>query len=228
MKKTLLGEENMEWNDLIYARQSFNLFDKDEIIPDEHVHKMMEDLCATLPSKQGRYPYFIDVFNWSDPEKRMWMYDYCTWIDDNPDNPKPYNRQPQMLAPIIFTFTVPNQKVTDFSVPEQDWPIGLRIDSTEVSYYEIGFAAMHLCHAATDLGYHTGFCACIPDYTVLAKNIGYEDATTCLVLGIGTMPEGMSQKSNDFVCPIDNIHYKRGVHWNQPRPEIGKFIKYHS
>ena len=30
----------MEWNDLIYNRETFNLFDKDEKIPDEHVNKM--------------------------------------------------------------------------------------------------------------------------------------------------------------------------------------------
>ena len=37
-----------------------------------------------------------------------------------------------------------------------------------------------------------------------------------------------AQKSNDFICPIDGSEYKRGVNWNQPRPEIGKFIKYHN
>jgi len=218
----------MEWNDLIYNRETFNLFDKDEKIPDEHVNKMMKDICATLPSKQGRYPYFIDVFNWNDPQKRMWMYQYCTWIDEDHSNPHSYNPQPQMLAPILFTFTVPKDVKKDFDVPEDNWEIGTRIDSIEVSYYEIGFAAMHLAHAATDLGYHTGFCACIPDYVKLAKYIGYDDAITCLTLGIGTMPEGMTQKSNDFICPIDGSEYKRGVNWNQPRPEIGKFIKYHN
>lgn len=217
----------MDWNELIYARKSFNNFDRNEVIPDEHIEKIMEDLCATLPSKQGRYPYFIDVFNWKDPEMRIWMYEFCTWIDDNPKNPKPFNRQPQMLAPVVFTFTVPTERVTDFVTPKDGWPIGTMIDTIDVSYLEVGLAAMHINHAVYNLGYHAGFCACIPDSSTLAKKIGYETGQTVLCLGVGSMPEGMNQRSNDFICPIDKIHYKRGVHWNQPRPEVGKFIKYH-
>jgi hypothetical protein len=123
---------------------------------------------------------------------------------------------------------VPNNEIVDYDVPETDWPIGDRIDSIEVSYYEVGLAAMHLCHAATNLGYYTGFCACMPNFEELAEYIGYEDSSTVLAMGIGSIPEGLTRQSSDFFCPIDQKWYKRGLHWNQPRPEIGKFIKYHT
>ena len=220
----------MDWNELIYSRHSFNNFNMNEVIPEEHVEKLMNDLCATLPSKQGRYPYFIDVFNWSNKDLRLWMYEYCTWIDKDSSNHKPFNKQPQMAAPLLITFTVPTTPITDLPVPEADWPIGVMIDNVAQSHMEVGMAAMHIVHAAYDLGYQAGFCGCIPDPSYFAKKIGYDNHQTWVCLGIGTKPnfDHNPEAEGYWRCPVDGIVYKRGVHSNQPRPEVGKFIKYHN
>ncbi|MGA1256801.1 MAG: hypothetical protein ACO3YZ_06740 [Candidatus Nanopelagicaceae bacterium] len=153
----------MDWLKLIAARKQTLNFNPHETTDWNQIEKILDLLHRYLPSKQNQCPYQIDVLGWNNPELRTQIF-YKTLPPDDNNEFSEWEWNPQTLAPVLFC---------------------LSSDSTRTAKTEIGMAGLFIVYAATDLGYHTGFCGCINDGVGIAKLLGYHDLETRLIIGIG-------------------------------------------
>lgn len=179
------GDQTMNFNDILYARRQEKVFLPDEVIPSDVLDDILYHFHATIPSKQGEYPYYVDVLDWSDEELRHDLY----WHSFNEDDDRQVSaKNPQTLAPILMCLTI----------DKRDEVFG---------HIEVGIAAMHLAYAITDAGWESGFCGCVIRPDEVAEKLGYtkENHITQLMIGVGK-----HNPSGRYICPISGTEKKTG------------------
>lgn len=192
----------MDWNELIYKRHQEKVFLPDEVIPDDVIDSILQNFYETMPSKQGEFPYYIDVLDESDNDLRMFIY--------------------------LKSFTTGADPITDFTNPQTLAPRLICISANEkknnvFSYIETGLAAMHLSYAITNAGWEYGFCGCINDPHEVAEKLGHTDGkATQLILGVGK-----HNPTGQFWCPIGERYKKTGPNRNEYKPPFEQIIKKH-
>ena len=163
---------------------------------------VIELFPSNMPSKQDRFPYQIDILDWSDKALRKDIM-YGTMPDAFPGQKCIYNNQ--VLAPVLVCFTYRYNDPHRYVAPE-----------------EIGMAVMSLTYLLQSNGFLTSFCQCIQDSDNLGKRITGEDNTTLnMILPVGqhaytkhrTMPnpfeeEELHLKTNPIHQNTPNIKYQ--------------------
>jgi hypothetical protein len=166
-----------------------------------------------VPSKQNKFPYTIDVFDWSDPNLRNDMFfhthrDVTESVTTDPGNP-------QTLAPILLTFT--HRIMTNEDIGSQ---VELKEEGykSTISELEIGIVSTMLMLAFEDAGLSTGFCQCINEKDVLGKKLNRDRVV--LMMGVG-----YPSNSTTYFDPRINAQKKIPAYSNK-KPPIEKIVTY--
>lgn len=191
----------MEFKDLIYTRRQEKVFLENEKMPEEILDEILQQYYETIPSKQVKFPYKVDVLDWSDIELRHFLYRSSF---ESGNDPVTCSDNPQTLAPHLICLTADINKNSLFC------------------YIEQGMAAMHLAYAITNRGYSAGFCGCISNPFEVAEALGYEPKRfeTNLMIGVGKRKD-----SGLYHCPIGNVTKKSGANRNEVKPEFNSWIR---
>ena len=191
----------MDWNELIYTRRQEKVFQENVCIPDEILDKILQQYYETMPSKQGLFPYKVDVLDWSNVDLRHFLYRHSFDLDDDPVT---CSKNPQTLAPHLICLTADTKKDSYFCNIEK------------------GMAAMHFSYAITNYGYSTGFCGCVSNPSGVAEALGYDPKffETNLMIGVGKRKD-----SGLYHCPIGNVTKKNGANRNEVKPEFNSWIR---
>lgn len=160
-------------------RSTFN-FDLNKDFDMDAFKNVIELFSSNMPSKQHKFPYQIDILDWSNRELRKDIM-YGT-TPRNPDRRlAKFNNQ--NLAPVLVCFTH-------------------RFDPEPyVAPVEIGMALMSLTYLLQSNGFLTSLCQCIEDPNNLGKRITGEDNTTLrMILPVGqhAYPKGTRTIPNPF------------------------------
>lgn len=155
----------MKWDRLVKQRQQELLFDKDEIISKEQISNVLHLMHREMPSKQGEYPFHIDVLDWSNVSLRKYLIKNTLASDGRMNT--------QMLAPILFCFS--------------------EIENEYFSRMEIGIASLFLSFALKDIGLNSGFCGCVQNNNKIASKLKRNNSTTVLFLGVGKTVEELRE-----------------------------------
>jgi hypothetical protein len=138
---------------------------------------------SNMPSKQFKFPYQIDILDWSDRQLRKDIF-YGTMPRGDTIKGKFNN---QILAPVLISFTE-------------------EIPGEYIAPVEIGMALMALTYLLQSNGFLTSFCQCIEDPNSLGPRITGKDNTTLRVIlpvGQHAYPEGTPSIPNPFGEPIN-------------------------
>ena len=148
----------------INRRSTFN-FDLTKDFDMDAFKNVIELFSSNMPSKQHKFPYQIDILDWSNRELRKDIM-YGTTPRDPDRRAAKFNNQ--NLAPVLVCFTH-------------------RLDPEPyVAPVEIGMALMSLTYLLRSNGFLTSLCQCIEDPNNLGKRITGEDNTTLrMILPIG-------------------------------------------
>jgi nitroreductase len=154
----------MDWQQILNnKKQTYCWTDQ---IPDRKIiEQILEEVHLKCPSKQNKVPYSIEVLDWSNKERRNQIFK-DTWCDSNTPEDR---RNPQVLAPYLFTFTFRDTNDEDANSNAQ---------------LEIGLAAMFVVLSAANYGLNAGFCSC------------YQKNDINLMVGIGYAGENMGMYWN--------------------------------
>ena len=147
----------MKWDKLVKLRQQEMLFDKDEIIDKEQISHALRLMHKAMPSKQGEFPFYVDVIDWKDHSFRDYLVKNTLASDGRINT--------QMLAPVLFCFS--------------------EIDNEYFSRMEIGIASLFLSFALRSVGLNSGFCGCVQNNRKIAKKLKRTSSTTVLFLAAG-------------------------------------------
>lgn len=147
----------------INRRSTFN-FDLTKDFDMDAFKNVIELFSSNMPSKQHKFPYQIDILDWSNRELRKDIM-YGT-TPGYPVCKAKFNNQ--NLAPVLVCFTH-------------------RLDPEPyVAPVEIGMALMSLTYLLQSNGFLTSLCQCIEDPNNLGKRITGEDNTTLrMILPVG-------------------------------------------
>lgn len=146
-------------------RSTFN-FDLTKDFDMDAFKNVIELFSSNMPSKQHKFPYRIDILDWSDRELRKDIF-YGTMPDTFPGQKYIYNNQ--VLAPVLVCFTYRYNDPYRYIAPE-----------------EIGMAVMSLTYLLQSNGFLTSYCQCIQESNNLGKRITGEDNTTLnMILPVG-------------------------------------------
>ena len=138
---------------------------------------------SNMPSKQFKFPYQIDILDWSDRQLRKDIF-YGTMPGGDTIKCKFNN---QILAPVLISFTE-------------------EIPGEYIAPVEIGMALMALTYLLQSNGFLTSFCQCIEDPNSLGPRITGKDNTTLRVIlpvGQHAYPKGTRTIPNPFGEPIN-------------------------
>jgi hypothetical protein len=179
-------------------RSTFN-FDLTKKFDMDLFKNIIELFSSNMPSKQHKFPYQIDILDWSNKELRKKIF-YGTLPRSFPGERNVYNNQ--VLAPVLISFTE-------------------EIPGEYIAPIEIGMAVMALTYLLQSNGFLTAFCECIEHPDNLGKLITNKDNTTVrvfLCVGQHAYSKGIKSIPNPFGKPI-------GPKWNSPHLGIPN-IKY--
>ena len=155
----------MQWKKLVQRRRQEILFDKDEIIDRDILSEVLHMMHRQMPSKQGQFPFDIDVLDWSNNSLRNYLIKNTVASDGRMNM--------QMLAPILLCFSTKDDSGSEM---------------------EIGIASMFLSLALKDIGLNSGFCACIQNNDKIASKLKRgKESSTVLFLGVGKNVERNKQ-----------------------------------
>lgn len=184
------------FNKLYLKRRSTFNFDLTKDFDMDAFKTVIELFSSNMPSKQHKFPYRIDILDWSDRELRKDIF-YGT-------KPVPFTGQRcfynnQTLAPILICFTC-------------------AIPTPNVAKLEIGMASMALTYLLQSNGFLTSFCQCIQDEDAGTRITGEDNTSLELILSVGqhAYPKNINSIPNPF-APDDVIHCKYNpIHQNIP------------
>jgi hypothetical protein len=163
-------------------RSTFN-FDLTKDFDMDAFKNVIELFSSNMPSKQFKFPYQIDILDWSDRQLRKDIF-YGTMPRGDTIKGKFNN---QILAPVLISFTE-------------------EIPGEYIAPVEIGMALMALTYLLQSNGFLTSFCQCIEDPNSLGPRITGKDNTTLRVIlpvGQHAYPEGTPSIPNPFGEPIN-------------------------
>jgi len=178
-------------------RSTFN-FDLNKDFDIDAFKNVIELFSSNMPSKQFKFPYQIDILDWSDRQLRKDIF-YGTMPSEDTIKCKFNN---QILAPVLIIFTE--------EIPRE-----------YIAPVEIGMALMALTYLLQSNGFLTSFCQCIEDPDSLGPRITGKDNTTLRVIlpvGQHAYPKGTHTIPNPFGEPIS-------AKWNIPHVDTPN-IKY--
>lgn len=185
-------------------RSTFN-FDLTKDFDMDAFKNVIELFSSNMPSKQHKFPYRIDILDWSDRELRKDIL-YGTMPNPFPGQKCIYNHQ--VLAPVLICFN---------SV----------VPAPYISQMEIGMTLMALTYLLQSNGFLTSFCQCINQSTWLGTRItGEENTTLEMILPVGqhaypkdtlTIPNPFEEtpiylKGNPIHQNTPNIKYQIDTH----------------
>ena len=64
------------YEELYIKRNQCNLFSKKKV-DNNVIDKIINDFYNNVPSKQSKYPYFVDILDWSNPDIRLEIFKNC-------------------------------------------------------------------------------------------------------------------------------------------------------
>jgi len=178
-------------------RSTFN-FDLTKDFDMDAFKNVIELFSSNMPSKQHKFPYRIDILDWSDRELRKDIL-YGTMPNTFPGQKCIYNNQ--VLAPVLICFN---------SV----------VPAPYVSQMEIGMALMALTYLLQSNGFLTSFLQCIQESDNLGKRItGEENTTLEMILPVGqhAYPKDTLTIPNPFE---ETTIYLKGNPTHQNTPNI--------
>lgn len=198
-----------EFRDLIQERKTTFAFSNVEV-PRNTVEDILLDLHMYVPSKQNSMPYYIDVLDWSNPELRNNIFEWC-WRDPKHDVHTDKGN-PQVLAPYLFVFT---PKPTDKS--SNDYAEAM---------IEIGIASSFIVWNAQSRGLSTGYCACVQDALKISEALGRPKKEVSVLLGMGYKDENATKYIDPRInaekeFPKDHSYHKSN------QENIGNYIIWH-
>lgn len=164
----------MDWKQILQKRrQTFHW--KDEIPPRELIDQILEEVHSFCPSKQLIVPWNLHVYDWSNKDLRLEMFQKSWCSSDKPDD----IRNPQILAPYLFVFSKRTPQIEDYlpdektvnKAKEEEWGVYDQIqffadhnNARSQTNIEIGMAAMFTAYSAVDKGLDVGFCCNFHEY----------------------------------------------------------------
>lgn len=200
----------MNWLDLIEQTQHCQRnWDLDKSV-DQEIIDWLFDVGYTMPTKQNLSSFQIVAFT------DRTMIEYLTASAVNKGWHGRQVKNPQMLAPVVFTFFEKQDR--DEKKRSQEKRQGNNTTMTE-----IGLAAGAMALAANNIGLRTGFCKCfyplesgkdkknkvaraLRNYKIKGTDIG-------LALGVGYPVEGL-------LSNIDNNKFDHGQFKKKPQTKI--------
>lgn len=202
----------MNFNSIIENRKT-NFSWSDQEVDKQLITDIITKVINCVPSKQNKFPYTIDVFDWSDSDLRNDIF-FHTHRDVNESvNTDPGN--PQTLAPILLIFTHRIMSDTD---------IGSQVELKEEGYkstisnLEIGIVSTMLMLAFEDAGLSTGFCQCINQKDMLGKKLNRDKVV--LMMGVG-----YSSNATTYFDPRIAAQKKIPAYSNK-KPSIENIVTY--
>lgn len=214
--------DNDSWKRIIQARQSWPLFKKDPI--DRSVIKeILDDLYDFMPSKQNKYPFYIKLFNWNDPDLRNYIFKECHRNED--DSIEADLGNPQVLAPWLVAFSYRTPDLNNETERREYSDITAVVRQGQL---EIGIASTFIAYACEARNIQTGFCGCIRNPDQLAEKIGMPGGHVSLFMGIGiadkTATEYLDPRTNTIKkLSNSNLYHKdrkikkeEFILWNDP------------
>lgn len=178
-------------------RSSFN-FDNSKDFDMKAFKKVLKVFSSNMPSKQHKYPYQLDIIDWSDKDLRREIF-YGT-MPDPTDVKCMYNNQ--ILAPVLISFT-------------HEFP------GENIAPVEIGMAVMALTLLLHSNGFSTSFCECIEDPNYLGKLITNKESTVRVFLCVGQ--HVYNQRATTMPNPFGE---QIATKWDKQK-SIFSNIKYH-
>tara|TARA_B100000686_G_C16739931_1_gene945965 strand:+ start:1245 stop:1868 length:624 start_codon:yes stop_codon:yes gene_type:complete len=184
----------MHFKDVVKTGKQNFIFDLEKKVPKEIITSALSDLHWYMPSKQRKMPFHIDVLDWSDPAKRLKIYEHTYRVTPTEDDS--YN--PQALAPwlLVFSPRFISEKEIDGN---NEYREPRYVD--QQAHMEIGMASLFLMYIFTSRKLNTGFCRCIKDPHKLAEEVFENRQEITLLLGVGHQAD----YKDKFLCPIHNV-----------------------
>lgn len=199
--------------DSIMEKRKTNFSWSQQTVDKVLIKHIIETVIDSVPSKQNKFPYTIDVLDWSDPALRNDIF-FHTHRDIN-ESVKTDPGNPQTLAPMLLVFTHRNMSNED---------IGKQTELHEEEYkenignLEIGIVSTMLMLSFENVGLATGFCQCINDKSVLGKKLNRDKVV--LMMGVG-YPSDASTYFDPRINAQKNI-----PNFHNPKPPIEKIVNY--
>ena len=181
----------MQFIDVVKMGKQNFIFDLDKTVPKEVITTALSNLHYYMPSKQRKMPFHIDVLDWSDPEKRLKIYEHTYRV--TPTSHDSYN--PQALAPWLLVFSP--RFISEEEIDGNDEYREARYVDQQ-AHMEIGMASLFLMYSFTSRKLSTGFCRCIKEPHKLSEEIFKDRLPITLLLGVGHQAE----YKQEFLCPV--------------------------
>ena len=198
------------YEELYTKRNQCNLFSKKKV-DNNVIDKIINDFYNNVPSKQSKYPYFVDILDWSNPDIRLEIFKNCHRdlthsIDQDLGNPS-------VLAPILIAFTPRNVD------PQENF-----ILKNKQAAIEIGIASMFLTFAFENNNYQTGFCGCLSNPDKISRLLNHTEPTY-LLLGVGKKSYAVNylDPRTNTIKKVPNNNY----HTNR-KPNKNNFITFYT
>lgn len=177
------------------------------------VKKVINNVISKVPSKQNKFPYCIDVLDWSDPALRNTIFththrDKAISIHDDPGNP-------QTLAPVLLVFT--HREMSDNDIGKS---LELKKPSykNKIANIEIGIVSAMLMLAFENEGLATGLCQCINETVILGSYIDRNEII--LLMGVG-------YPGNKDTYHDPRINDQKSVpNFHNEKPSLNKIVTY--
>ena len=192
--KDFVTQDEDSWKKMVRARHSWPVF-KEDPIDKSVIEEIIDEMYHFMPSKQSKFPFFVKVFDWSDPDIRHHIMLNC---HRDPDDPVEIDEgNPQVLAPWLVAFSC---RTPDESELDENTEFTNPSSVIRQGQLEIGIASSFLAYACEARGIQTGFCGCITRPDLLAENIGMPDGWVSLFMGIGYA----DREATDYLDPRTN------------------------
>jgi hypothetical protein len=217
------------WKELIETRTQTTTWNLDYNLDIETIKELSEEIHRRSPSKQNRVRYEMHWLDWSNPELRNEIYEFCV-----SRNEEKLHYNPQVLANWIVVFTAKKYYYPEEETGHDKFTANL----------EVGLASHMLIHGAKVRGLETGFCKCF-DYNyqnvdVIKKAFDLQDIDNLyLIVGVGKENKTYIDDTplNDREETTLNLYtgervssYKgNGYKWQtEPKPDPADYIFYYN
>lgn len=217
----------MDFFDILEKRTT-NFTWSDAPVDKAEIISIINRVVSSIPSKQNKQPYRIDIIDDSDPELRLKLFRAVHRDDDLSEETDQGN--PQTLAPILLLFS-PRDPNDDKIKSSRDRVTGLPL--LKESLVEIGIASASIVYAVEEAGYSTGYCGCFAGPSERTDNLhGIDyvqdlfdlDHGPLIALGIGL--KGTKQTYFDPRVNMEKPLPTHGAY--NIKPNISKVIHIHA
>ncbi len=213
----MMNIDNKEYyNDLINLRKQYDCWDLSKAVPKEDIEYILEQVHRRAAVKQNEIKYKLKVIDWSDPELRNDIFNYCVSKEETKTH-----SNGQTLAHWLILFQI-NRDFFSYNTR----------DDFNDAMLEYGIALDMIAHSAASIGLQSGFCRCFykgyeNKYRMFDK-LNMPNGENDFIVAVGI---GHGIEAPNMINPYTGEKIKTWSRWepehvHNPKPDINSYVEF--